>query len=168
MKIFKLAAFLGVVSVLASGVLYFANEVTYPIISAANIAHLNESLGEFYPGAEFDVEDAASDAITQKIQVTQNGENIATIYHLNFVGFNPGIDMLVAINADGTLHGIDVLGHAETPGFGSQIETNETWRSQFTTRTVNDQIDTISGATITTRAVNAAVQEAFADFKANQ
>lgn len=78
-------------------------------------------------------------------------------------GYNGDIRFTMGIRLDGTLNGISLLSISETPGLGMKAE--EVLKPQFTNRKANqfsytkvgavteDQIDAISGATITTNAV---------------
>ena len=85
-------------------------------------------------------------------------------------GYSGPIDLAIAFDADGTIAGIDVLRHRETPGLGDVIEPrNSGWLTQF--RGLSDSrnialaadggvVDGITSATITTRAVTDAVRRA--------
>ena len=78
-------------------------------------------------------------------------------------GSQGSITMLTGVAADGTVTGISVLESGETPGLGaiaaSSSEKGETWRAQFqgisSAAVTKDggQIQAISGATITSRAI---------------
>lgn len=78
-------------------------------------------------------------------------------------GYGGDIRFTMGVNNDGSLNGISLLSISETPGLGMQAE--EVLVPQFTGRNAypfvytktgasgDDQIDAISGATITTNAV---------------
>lgn len=78
-------------------------------------------------------------------------------------GYNGDIQFTMGIRMDGTVNGISLLSIAETPGLGMQAE--EVLKPQFAEKNVlkfeytktgavtPDQIDAISGATITTNAL---------------
>ena len=82
-------------------------------------------------------------------------------------GFDGEITMMVGI-ADGQVTGISVISHTETPGLGAvaaaQNAKGEAFRGQFVGQTgvlsVGDQIDAMSGATITSNAVVTGVNAA--------
>ena len=82
-------------------------------------------------------------------------------------GFDGTITMMVGI-ADGKVTGISVISHTETPGLGAvaaaQNAKGEAFRSQFVgqegTLSIGDQIDAMSGATITSTAVVTGVNAA--------
>ena len=97
-------------------------------------------------------------------------------------GYNGRIDLLVGINRDGTLAGVRAITHKETPGLGDKINTNVTdWILGFAGKSLNNpqpsgwgvkkdggDFDQFSGATVTPRAVVAAVYRALEYFKVNQ
>ncbi|RUO21370.1 electron transport complex subunit RsxG [Aliidiomarina haloalkalitolerans] len=87
-------------------------------------------------------------------------------------GYSGAIHLLVAVNLQGQIKGVRVLQHRETPGLGDKIEVQrDDWILSFNgerVRTENDarwrvrrdggMFDQFTGATITPRAVIAAVQ----------
>lgn len=83
------------------------------------------------------------------------------------MGFGGQITMMVGI-ADGAVVGVSVVSHAETSGLGAVAAESsargEAFRSQFVGQSdplaVGDQIDSISGATITSKAVTDGVNAA--------
>lgn len=94
-------------------------------------------------------------------------------------GYSGDIKLLVAINADGTLAGVRVTAHRETPGLGDAIEADRSdWILKFTGRSLGDPdekhwavkkdggaFDQFTGATITPRAVVKAVKKALIYFQ---
>lgn len=82
-------------------------------------------------------------------------------------GYGGDIKMTLGINRDGTLNGISILEISETPGLGMKAE--DVLKPQFSGKNVTEfeytksgavaenQIDAISGATITTKAVTGGV-----------
>jgi len=92
------------------------------------------------------------------------------------------IKLLLAIRADGSISGVRVLTHKETPGLGDYIEIERnTWITQFSneslTKTVakdwavikdGGKFEYMAGATITPRAVVKAVAKALQFFNENK
>lgn len=80
-------------------------------------------------------------------------------------GYGGAIELLVGIDAKGAVSGLKVLNHRETPGLGANI-TGDKFLGQFKGKKAGDQleakkdIDAISGATISSRAVCFGVKEA--------
>lgn len=88
-------------------------------------------------------------------------------------GYSGAIKLVVGVNADGTLSGVRVLNHNETPGLGDKIELKKSrWLLDFNGKQLNGaddprwavrndggQFDAFTGATITPRAVVGAVRK---------
>ena len=83
-------------------------------------------------------------------------------------GYSGNIEIMVGIDPQGTVTGIEILTHAETPGLGSKIA--EGWfKEQFRGKALENadwrvkkdggEFDQITGATISPRAVVKAVKE---------
>lgn len=93
-------------------------------------------------------------------------------------GYNGSIDLLVGIYFDGTLAGVRVVKHRETPGLGDAVEAERSdWILRFNGKSLNDPVskhwkvkrdggdfDQFTGATITPRAVVSAVHSALLYF----
>ncbi|MCJ8169696.1 electron transport complex subunit RsxG [Atopomonas sediminilitoris] len=94
-------------------------------------------------------------------------------------GYSGSIQLLVAINADGSLAGVRVVNHKETPGLGDKIEIAKSpWILSFNGKSLSapaesgwavrkdgGEFDAFAGATITPRAVVAAVHRALQYFQ---
>jgi electron transport complex protein RnfG len=97
-------------------------------------------------------------------------------------GYSGDIKLLIAYRADGTISGVRVLAHKETPGLGDYIDiTHGDWIKAFDneslTKTPAQQwqvkkdggkFDYMAGATITPRAVVKAVLKATQYFEENK
>lgn len=97
-------------------------------------------------------------------------------------GYSGRIELLVGINRNGTLAGVRAITHKETPGLGDKINTNVTdWILGFAGKSLTTPakedwgvkkdggaFDQFTGATITPRAVVAAVYRALQYFEANR
>ena len=85
-------------------------------------------------------------------------------------GYGGDVGLMVGVNVvDNTMVGIGVTTHAETPGVGSRAQTDEAFVAQFNgvpfegefkVKPDGGQVDALSGATITSRAVANAVTDA--------
>ena len=92
-------------------------------------------------------------------------------------GYSGNIFIMIGIFPDGKLGGIEILSHAETPGLGNLIES-ESWKGIFKGRSLNDtnfkvkkdggDIDQLTGATISPRAVSGAVEKGLIWFRDNR
>ena len=71
-------------------------------------------------------------------------------------GYGGGFRLAVALDLDGSIQGVRVLEHAETPGFGDILNTPSAWLDSF----ASGDVHAVTGATITSDAVKAAVERA--------
>ena len=97
-------------------------------------------------------------------------------------GYSGPIRLLVGILADGTISGVRVVSHRETPGLGDKIEIErDDWilgfdgrrlgdppRDRWAVRRDNGEFDQFTGATITARAVVSAVRDALIYFETHR
>jgi electron transport complex protein RnfG len=105
----------------------------------------------------------------------RHGEPVAAVIHTVAPdGYRGPIELLVAIAWDGTLLGVQVVRHNETPGLGDAFETRDRdWlkafrglslsnppQNRWTVRKDGGDFDAFTGATITPRAIVKAVRRA--------
>lgn len=97
-------------------------------------------------------------------------------------GYSGDIKLLIAIRADGSISGVRVLAHKETPGLGDYIDiargnwiklfndesVNKTAATQWKVKKDGGKFDYMVGATITPRAVVKAVFKALQFYDANK
>lgn len=93
------------------------------------------------------------------------------VVRLQANGFGGAIDLMVGVDAEGRVTGIAIISHSETASLGANC-TREDFRSQFTGRfgllaVAKDggDIEALTGATVTSRAVTQAVNTALAFVK---
>ncbi|HEY8354475.1 MAG TPA: electron transport complex subunit RsxG [Methylophilaceae bacterium] len=133
-----------------------------------------------------DVIEVAPDAMLGNRSVTRAyrarlaGEPMAVILEsIAPDGYSGDIKLLVAIRADGTISGVRVLAHKETPGLGDYIDiARSSWIRQFDGLSLANraaehwkvkkdggEFDYVAGATITPRAVIGAVRRTLEYFE---
>lgn len=189
------AVLLGLFAMVGTGLVAFTHDVTRERIAATEREDLLRNLHRLVPAERHD-----NDLYTDTIQVTaparlgtaepvtvyrarRAGEPVAVV--LSPVapdGYSGDIRLLVGINRDGTLAGVRVTSHHETPGLGDPIEESRSdWILKFTGRSLQDPteaqwkvkkdggvFDQFTGATITPRAVVKAVRNALIYFQEHQ
>lgn len=112
-----------------------------------------------------------------------NGEVVAVILPATARdGYTGDIDLIIGIHRDGSIAGVRVLSHRETPGLGDQIDYKKSdWVDDFIGRSLGKPnidkwkvkkdggvFDQFTGATITPRAVTASVRRALAYFASHR
>ena len=94
-------------------------------------------------------------------------------------GYNGDIRMIIGINLDGTISGVRIVRHNETPGLGDKVDTNKSnWVHGFNDKSLRKpgsarwkvkkdggDFDQFTGATITPRAVVQQVAKALQYFE---
>ena len=113
----------------------------------------------------------------------RNGEPVAlVIAAIAPDGYSGSIKLLVGINVDGTLSGVRVIAHRETPGLGDAIDENRSdWIYIFDGKSLQapdvdrwavkkdgGDFDQLTGATITPRAVVKAARNALLYYRDHQ
>jgi electron transport complex protein RnfG len=97
-------------------------------------------------------------------------------------GYSGTIELIVGVNRDGTVAGVRALQHRETPGLGDKVDVKKSdWvldfnghslgqppEEQWTVKKDGGVFDTFTGATITPRAVTAAVKRGLLYFDAHR
>ena len=111
-----------------------------------------------------------------------DGEPVAVIFNsIAPDGYNGRIYLLVGIYVDGSVAGVRVVKHAETPGLGDAIEARKSpWIHGFDGKSLGNPVldrwsvrrdggefDQLTGATITPRAVVAAVRDTLLYYRHN-
>jgi electron transport complex protein RnfG len=113
----------------------------------------------------------------------KNGQPVAAIFTVTATGGYSGhIRLLVGINHDGSLAGVRVVEHHETPGLGDAIEAQRSdWILGFEGKSLENplpenwkvkrdggEFDQFTGATITPRAVVKGVKNTLLYFSQNK
>ncbi len=158
---------LGIIAVLAGIALAVTNALTEGPIAQQNQAQANESIRALLPEADtFADLDASQAAALDKAFTALKGEEIVGYAAQTTVqGYAGPIEVIIGMNPQGELTCISVGGSAfaETEGVGSKTR-DEAFTSQFVGKTppltLGEEIDGVSGATISSRAVTQGVNTA--------
>ncbi len=112
----------------------------------------------------------------------RRGEPVAAIFNsIAPDGYSGRIHLLVGIYVDGSIAGVRVIRHAETPGLGDAIEIRKSpWIRGFEGRSLENPVlarwavrrdggdfDQLTGATITPRAIVEAVKNTLLYYRRN-
>ena len=172
---------LGLVCLVATGLLATVNSITLPKIKLQAEKELEESLKEVLPqGEKFEAVKKQDVIIYYKV-FDKKGEFLGAAFKVSAKGYSSIIETMVGMTKDGTINAIKVLNHNETPGLGSRItEVKEDitifdfikgkkstgikkpwFQEQFSNKKIPefDNIQAITGATISSKAVINSVKE---------
>ena len=155
-----------ITAVVAAG-LACVNAVTAPEIEALNVQKTQNAIQAVLPGGGEEIAFTDDSGIVSTIYKGQSGYAV----EVTPSGFNGTVTMMVGVDNAGKVLGISVVNHTETAGLGAVSAANtsagESFRSQFAGKTDSvavakdgGEIDAITGATITSRAVCTGVNAA--------
>lgn len=109
-----------------------------------------------------------------EIELTQTSEDVLSVYQnksgyaiqSSSKGFGGKIYVMVGIDPAGKLIGVKLTKHSETPGLGTKVGL-EDFTGRFIEKTHADieAVDTISGATVSSKAFKKAVDNAYIVFE---
>lgn len=158
-------------------ILTLTHHITKSRITANQTAQhrnaLAEVLGEYAPDYQLqevplELFDESANTVRLCYLVSRNSQTDAVIITATARdGYSGNIKLLIGITSDGTVTGVRVTAHTETPGLGDAIELQKSqWIKSFdgkslsspaiskwTVRKKGGEFDQFTGATITPRAV---------------
>jgi len=188
----RTAAILFVFVIIFTGVLSGAYLWTRPALEASAAEEKMKLIDEVLPRSAYDNE-LLKDTVTLPASPLLGTDEATTAYRarkgtqpvalvLEAVapdGYSGKIRLIIAVNLDGSIAGVRVTQHRETPGLGDYIEPKKDrnkerpWITQFNghayagatdrewkVKKDGGQFDSVAGATVTPRAVIKAVRKA--------
>ena len=168
MYVLRLALTLLIIAGVMAAALAGVNSVTAPIIENITYEKTQAAVSAVLPGGGDTVEFPAMDLVS-KVYKGENGYAV----EVTPSGFDNTITMMVGVDNAGAVSGISIIDHSETAGLGAvaaaTTAAGEAFRAQFQGMTGSvsvtkdgGQVDAITSATITSRAVCAGVNAALA------
>ncbi|NCB63522.1 MAG: FMN-binding protein [Clostridia bacterium] len=163
----RLVLVLFAISAITALLLGLANMVTAPAIAANELAKKNAAMASVLPADTYTpVEYTGSDL---SIAAINQAGDAGYVVEVNCGGsFSGTLSIMVGVNADGTCSGVEIIKTAETSGLGANAG-KEDWRAQFVGKVAGvsvakdgGEINALTGATITSRAVSNGVNSAIA------
>ena len=166
--IVKLALRLFVFALVAAVALALTNEVTKGPIEKQKLAAKMDALNTVLPGCEYtqiEYEGLAEDSVLDEIFEAKDASGAVTGYALTAApqGYGGPIPITVGVSTEGYITQTYVGALQETAGLGSRVGEDE-FKSQFIAvaadpDTLNDDVDTIGGATVSSAAFVNAVSD---------
>lgn len=159
------------IAVIVAGLLAVVNRITAPAIAQATEEKTQAAIRQVLPGGyEEEILEFTDDTgLVSRIYKGQNGYAV----EVNPIGFDNTICMMVGIDTQGKVLGMCVISHTESAGLGAVAASNnsagQSFRQQFigadgsvSVSKDGGQIDAITNATITSRAVCDGINAALA------
>lgn len=169
--ILKLGVILFLITGICTGLLGGIYGVTKPIIEENNARMQMEAMKALLTEADdfIEVEGASEGDVVAMFVAKASGAQMGYVAKVAPNGYGGAIEMLVAFNQEGSVEGIKILSHSETPGFGANAEKtafSDQFKGKVAPLTVTKvapaetEIQAITGATITSTAITEAVNAA--------
>lgn len=174
-EIVKVGLILFAITAIAALILAVVNNFTAPVITANNQRAQENAMKLVLPEAQsFDKLKCSFDEGSSVKEIFSAGD-VGYVVSASPAGYGGNIDMVVGIDNELKVTGIEIISQSETAGLGTNC-TNADFKSQFVGKTEgivvvkngaeNNEIDAISSATITSKAVTKGVNDAIAVVKA--
>jgi len=177
-EMFRLGLILVCYAVVSCAVLAVVNNFTAPKIARNQIDKANEAMRQVFESADSfaqisDFEPASTNAITISdfYLAKKDGKVIGGVAQVSGPTYDKG-KIIVGIDTNGTITGMQVLELSDSPGFGLKandstfkLPNGKTFYGQFTGKSAingfkdGSNFDAISGATITSKGLGDMVSE---------
>ena len=168
MYVLRLAVTLLLICGVMAAALAGVNSITAPKIEQLNYEKTQAAVSAVLAGGGDEIAAPAVDLVSKMYK----GENGYAV-EVTPSGFDNTITMMVGVDNDGNVTGISIISHTETAGLGAvaaaTTSAGEAFRAQFVGLNGNvsvtkdgGQVEAITSATITSRAVCAGVNAALA------
>lgn len=158
---FRVAASLLLICTVVSVLLAVVNGVTVDIIAVNEQKAKEDAIRNIYPALATmqTAEGEWAEGVNAVYTVYGEGETlIGYAVDLNSAGFGGDINMMVGIDAAGTVVGTRVISHSETPGLGSKA-TVDGHLAKYDGKNgeIPEKLDAVTGATISSKAIIAGI-----------
>lgn len=173
-EVLKPTAILFVICVVVSAALAGTNLLTRDRIAQAQAQKAEESRMIVLPGAEsFEERDG------HYAGLDGGGNTVGYVFETEGKGYGGSVNVMTGISAEGSITGVVILSHGETPGLGANAE-KESFREQYKQPVADlangisvvkfqapkeGEIQAMTGATITSTAVTNAVNSAIEQYQ---
>lgn len=162
-----------VICLVATALLAFTNSATQDKIAQNAIQTENASRKIVLPsGASFSEVEALDD-VSYCIGSDETGNEVGYVFTSGAKGYGGTVSVMVGVDLEGNITGVEILSHSETPGLGANA-VKQDYKDRFVgkngTLTVDktsnegQNVQAITAATITSKAVVAAVNSALEAF----
>ena len=171
-KIFKPIVVLCAICIVITGALAATNSVTKPVIDEATARAQNEARNELLPEAEggFTKVDGIDVENVDDVYAADNGTG--WVITSNAKGYGGTMTVMTSFDPNGTIKQMKVTEAAETQGIGSNVANNAAYWANYAGKdgtaplALGTDVDAYAGATISSRALNNAVNSAIAAYNA--
>ena len=174
-QLIRFGIVLGTICLVATLVLAVTYEITKPKIDDKLKVEEEAALKAIMPGADSFNENQIDEI--EYFEARKGKSLVGYCIRVTGNGYNGFMRMIVGIDLNGIINGVEILEHQETPGLGAKIneirpeEKEPYFLAQFKAKqartvAVKKDIDAITGATISSKAVTVAISLTVTEFLA--
>ncbi|NLB73871.1 MAG: RnfABCDGE type electron transport complex subunit G [Firmicutes bacterium] len=188
-EVLRLGVVLLIICAVAGAVLAVVDGITRDRIAAQATIRLQQALRDVLPEAE-EFRDETETLSLAKAEASAAGNVRFAIANKMYTGYSRGertgfafmcfpqgyggvIETVVGVSSSGNVRGVSVIRHSETPGLGASVATREFQMgfvgipagTEVKVKKDGGGVDAIAGATVSSRAVANAVNEALQVFE---
>ena len=171
-KVIKPIVVLCVICVVITGALAATNSVTAPVIAEATMKAQNEARNELLPEANGGFSPVAGVSVDNVSDVYAADNGAGYVITSTGKGYGGDMTVMTAFGPDGTIKQLKVTEASETQGIGSNVANSASYWEKYAgldgthELVLNTDVDAYGGATISSRALNSAVNSAIAAYNA--
>lgn len=165
--ILRLALTLLIITSVVAAALAGVNALTADKIAATKAANTQAAVNAVLPGGGEEISFRDETGMVSKVYASDTGYAVEVLT----AGFGGTLDMMVGVDKAGNVLAIQIISHSETPGLGAvsaaKSSAGESFRNQFagmsgqlSVTKDGGQVEALTGATITSRAVTRGVNAA--------
>lgn len=140
------------ICVVSAGMLALIHSIAEPRIIEQQRLIEEEAIKEVLPQKPNEIEKIEEEDLVFFKAKDAKGDLMAYVFIAQGRGYSSDIKIVVSLDSKGNIIAIKVLEQAETPGVGTRV-TGDEFLNQFKDKHINEQFDTITGATISSTAV---------------
>lgn len=161
--------------------LSLTNKITVNRIAELEKKNAAATMSELIKAEEFEKKGLSIVDVAEPFEyyIAKNGEEVLGYIFTTFAkGYGGDVSVMTAVNTDGAVKSVAILDATnETPGLGQNV-TKQKFYSQYAGKKSdvkvvkngaaeeNNEVDAVTGATISSKAVTKAVNEALENYKA--
>ncbi len=164
----RVAGTLTLICALIALMMSVVNGITKDKIAANVLAKKMDAISRIFDGADNPqlyenlTDEQKARGVSEIYLVNKNGAEVGYCANVQSNGFGGAIDMMIGVDSEGNVVGVEIVSMNETPGLGSKTNS-ESFLGQFkgqSASSIEGNVDAISGATISSKAVTAGVSAA--------
>ena len=164
-KVFKPIVVLCAICVVVTAALAATNQATAPVIAAATAEAQGQARMELLPDADNFTE--VTGIQVENVSAIYTADNGAGVVITSTAkGYSGTMTVMTAFTPDGTIRQLKVTDNKETKGIGSNVASSASYWEKYAglsaekALVLKTDVDAYSGATISSKALNAAVNSA--------